>query len=186
MKGETQLFTRIEMDSSLSASEARALVMGGSLPKDTVHFVSQAYKKLCEQEKDSNLMVAVRSSATAEDSADASFAGQLDTILGVQGETQVLEAIKQCWASLYSDRVDAYRKMAGKPRGSKECSISVCVVIQVMLNADAAGVMFTANPMTQDLNQVVVTGNWGIGESVVADLATPDQWILDGSGGLVR
>ncbi|KAH9249826.1 hypothetical protein BASA81_012421 [Batrachochytrium salamandrivorans] len=171
-------FDRIESSAELTASQARQLVSEGELLESTCRQICDAYNKLCEQEGEANLMVAVRSSATAEDSSDASFAGQLETFLGVRGQDEVVQAVKACWASLYSDRVDSYRKMAGKGRGTKESSISVCVVVQRMLDADCAGVMFTANPFTQALDETVITGNWGLGESVVADIATPDTWIL--------
>ena len=139
-------------------------------------------------------LVAVRSSATAEDSAEASFAGQLETYLGVEGEKAVLEAVRKCWASLYAERVEHYRKLAGcastsggggRGAGDSEGDsegdadgVSCCVVVQMLVEAEAAGVLFTANPVTSNRDEFVVTANWGLGESVVADLVQPDTFIL--------
>ena len=138
-------------------------------------------------------LVAVRSSATAEDSAEASFAGQLETYLGVEGEEAVLEAVRKCWASLYAERVEHYRKLAGCAstsgggggggggEGGAEGDadgVSCCVVVQMLVEAEAAGVLFTANPVTSNRDEFVVTANWGLGESVVADLVQPDTFIL--------
>ena len=101
----------------------------------------------------------------------------------VSQENKVIEAVKKCWASLYSDRVDSYREMAGLARG--EVKISCCVVVQVMLDPDAAGVMFTLNPFNGSLEETVVTANWGVGESVVGDLAIPDTWVVGTKDGVV-
>ena len=125
-----------------------------------------------------NPLVAVRSSATAEDGAAASFAGQMETLLGVSTVSDVMSAVRLCWASVFADRVAAYRTLAG---GAGSC----CVVVQLMVEADAAGVMFTANPLSGARDEFVVTANWGIGESVVADLTTPDTFVLDSTTGAV-
>ena len=172
------LLRRIE-DGQLTAAQAHAAVLECAMPAEVEAQITKAYSVL----GDGNALVAVRSSATAEDSADASFAGQLDTFLGVRGLADVLRAVKECWASLYSERVDAYRKLAGKGRGGAGSSIACCVVVQTMLDADVAGVMFTANPFNQSLDEIVVTANWGLGESVVADIASPDTWVVRASDG---
>ena len=121
-------------------------------------------------------LVAVRSSATAEDGAAASFAGQMDTLLGISTPQDVVTAVRHCWASVFADRVSAYRNLAG---GAGSC----CVVVQLLVQADAAGVMFTANPLSGNINEFVITANWGLGESVVADLTTPDTFVLQASTG---
>lgn len=173
------LFELIERDSTMSSASARGLVVGHAMDSEIQTAIRMAYRRLAREAGSEHVLVAVRSSATAEDSSEASFAGQLETFLGIQGEAAVLAAVKDCWASLYSDRVDSYRSMMGMARGTKVSSISVCVVVQRMLNCETAGVMFTANPFTHNTTETVITGNWGIGESVVADLVTPDTWVLD-------
>jgi len=179
---QASLWKLIEESSDRSPKEAQELLMKTPILSSLRAQIIDGYRKLCQELGQENAMVAVRSSATAEDSADASFAGQLDTFLGITGEEAVVDAVLECWASLYSERVDSYRKLAGRARGTKTSSISVCVVVQQMLDADCAGVMFTANPFTQSLHEFVITGNWGLGESVVADIATPDTWILRRNG----
>ena len=115
--------------------------------------------------------VAVRSSAVGEDSAGASFAGQLETYLGISGREAVSQAVVRCWKSASADRVRAYSK-------DRTDAGAVGVVVQEMVDASRAGVCFTANPVSGKRDEVVVTANFGIGESVVADLSTPDTWIV--------
>lgn len=129
-------------------------------------------------------LVAVRSSATCEDAADASFAGQLESYLGVRGEANVLEAVRKCWASLQSDRVKAYSALMGGGAATG-ASVACCVVVQCMVDPVSAGVLFTANPLSRRRGETVVTGSWGLGEAVVADLVTPDTWVVDTASGAV-
>ena len=117
-------------------------------------------------------LVAVRSSAVGEDGASASFAGQLETYLGVYGRDAVVEAVQKCWASASTDRVQAYSNNRSQVAGA------VGVVVQEMVDAASAGVVFTANPVSRRLDEVVVTANFEVGESVVADLTTPDTWVV--------
>ena len=131
-------------------------------------------------------MVAVRSSATAEDSASASFAGQLETYLGISGQGDLLLAIKECWASLFSERVASYSMKKNADTSDILGKIACCVVVQEMVDADAAGVAFTANPMTQDRGEFVITSNFGLGESVVSDMVTPDTFITDRHAGILN
>jgi pyruvate,water dikinase len=119
--------------------------------------------------------VAVRSSGTAEDLAGASFAGLHDTYLDVRGADAVLDAVKRCWASMWTARATHYRNNARV----EHASARIAVVVQRMVEADVAGVLFTANPVTSDTEQMVVNANWGLGESVVSGVATPDSWVLD-------
>ena len=118
--------------------------------------------------------VAVRSSATAEDLPGAAFAGQQDTLLGIRDEDALLSAIRQCWGSLWSDRAISYRK----ERGFASESVALAVVVQRMVAADAAGVMFTANPVTGARNQTVIDASTGLGEAIVSGLITPDHVVM--------
>lgn len=118
--------------------------------------------------------VAVRSSATAEDLPGAAFAGQQDTLLGIQDEVALLKAIRQCWGSLWSDRAISYRQ----ERGFSSEAVALAVVVQRMVAADAAGVMFTANPVTGARNQTVIDASTGLGEAIVSGLVTPDHIVL--------
>src|SRR5215213_4025650 len=122
--------------------------------------------------------VAVRSSATAEDLAGAAFAGQQDTYLNVIGDAAVLDAVRRCWGSLWTDRAMCY----GRHQQIESGNLRIAVVIQRMVDADFAGVMFTANPVTGERDQVVIDANPGLGEAVVSGLVTPDHYVLDGRG----
>ena len=123
--------------------------------------------------------VAVRSSGTAEDLDDASFAGQQETFLFVIGFDDVVKYIKECWASLYNDRAIFYRR----EKKFDEHSISIAVVVQRMVSAQKAGVMFTSNPITNDYDTVVLEAAWGLGEAIVSGMVTPDNlWINKQTG----
>jgi rifampicin phosphotransferase len=124
--------------------------------------------------------VAVRSSATAEDLPGAAFAGQQDTFLNVVGEEAVLEAVRKCWASLWTDRAIAYRRR----EDIDPHDVAIAVVVQRMVPADAAGVLFTANPVTGRRDEIVIDAGWGLGEAVVSGLVTPDHYVLAPDGGL--
>jgi len=125
--------------------------------------------------------VAVRSSATAEDLPGAAFAGQQDTYLNVRGETAVIEAVRDCWASLWTERAIAYRDRLG----IDPTTVAIAVVVQCMVEADQAGVMFTADPVTGARDRVVIDANPGLGEAVVAGLVTPDHAVLDADNRIV-
>jgi pyruvate,water dikinase len=118
--------------------------------------------------------VAVRSSATGEDSAAASFAGLQDTYLGVRGPAAVLDAVRRCWASLYNDESVAYRRRFGLP----EDGLAMAVVVQRMVRPRAAGVMFTRSPVTGDRSVVAIEGTWGLGSALVAGEVTPDRFTV--------
>ena len=123
--------------------------------------------------------VAVRSSATAEDLPEASFAGQQETYLNVSGGQSVLEAVRKCWASLWSGRAIAYRARQGI--GSE--GLSLAVVVQLLVPAQAAGILFTANPVNGRRDQVVISASWGLGEAVVGGLVNPDSLTVDKASG---
>jgi phosphohistidine swiveling domain-containing protein len=124
--------------------------------------------------------VAVRSSATAEDLPGAAFAGQQDTYLNVVGEVELLQAVRRCWGSLWTDRAIAYRAR----RGVDQASLRIAVVVQRMVPAEHAGVVFTANPVTGARDEVVIDASTGLGEAVVSGLVTPDHYVLDACGAI--
>ena len=121
------------------------------------------------------LPVAVRSSATAEDLPGASFAGQQDTFLWVKGSDEVLEKIKLCMSSLFTPRAISYRIKMGFPHEK----VLISVGVQKIVDARAAGVMFTLNPTNGDPSKVVIEGNWGLGETVVSGTCNPDKFVVD-------
>lgn len=128
-----------------------------------------------------NLAVAVRSSATAEDLPDLSFAGQQETYLNLEGIAAVQEAVKRCWASLWTPRAIDYR-MRHK---IDHASVALAVVVQRLVRADAAGILFTANPVNGARNQIVINAAWGLGEAIVGGAVTPDTFIVDTTTGRI-
>jgi pyruvate,water dikinase len=157
-----------------TAEQAKQAVVQAQMPKDVKKLIGDAYKKLCEQEGE-ELYVAVRSSATAEDTAEASFAGMNETFLNQRGDEQVLEAVKKCWASLYGARVIFYRVK----RGFESWGMEMGVIVQKMVDADKAGVAFTQNPATGAPNQLVIEGAFGLADPVVAGQVSPDYYLVD-------
>src|SRR5215211_3121551 len=153
----------------------RAAFEDVTLPDDLAAAIGKAYADLGARP------VAVRSSATTEDLARAAFAGQQDTYLNVIGETAVLDAVRRCWGSLWTERAIAYRRHQQIESGN----LRIAVVVQRMVDAEFAGVMFTANPVTGERDEVVIDANPGLGEAVVAGLVTPDHYVI-GSRGEVR
>jgi cytochrome P450 len=148
----------------------RALVETTPMPAAIVNAVRAAYRALGD-----DVPVAVRSSATAEDGAEASFAGQQDTYLWIVGADAVVEHVRRCWASLYSARSIAYRC----ERGIAHDDIQMGVVVQRMVPARAAGVAMTLNPANGDRSKIAIEASFGLGESVVSGLVTPDSLLVD-------
>jgi pyruvate,water dikinase len=140
------------------------------LPDAVDAAIRAAWRKLSEAAQP----VAVRSSATTEDAEDASFAGLQDTYLWVLGEDQVVARTRSCWASLYSVESVCYRRTHGLP----EAGVAMGVVIQRMVDARSAGVMFTRSPTTGDRSVVTIEGAWGLGSAVVSGEVTPDRWVI--------
>ncbi|MBS7616434.1 phosphoenolpyruvate synthase [Candidatus Bathyarchaeota archaeon] len=159
----------------VASKKIRALIESTSMPKDIDKAIRSAYKELCRKTKTDDVFVAVRSSATAEDLPDASFAGQQETYLNVKGEDEVIEKTVKCWSSLFTPRAIFYRTQ----KGFAHERVLISVGVQRMVNAKAAGVMFTLNPVTGDPNQLVIEGNFGLGESVVSGAVTPDEFVVD-------
>ncbi len=155
-------------------SGIRARIEAVALPSDLRAMITSAYAAL------GGGAVAVRSSATAEDLPGAAFAGQQDTYLGVLGEDAVVDAVRRCWASLWTDRAIAYRRRLG----IDPAQVRLAVVVQRMVDAEAAGVVFTADPVTGDRERIVVEASSGLGEAVVSGAVTPDRYVLDTVGGV--
>ena len=155
--------------------EARALMLDTPLPPAVHESIINAYRRLCERIGRS-CEVAVRSSATAEDLPDASFAGQQDTILNVRGEDRLIDACHRCFASLWTDRAISYRAA----RGFDHFDVSLAIGVQPMVRSDQAcsGVMFTLDTESGFRDVVVINGAWGLGEAIVQGMATPDEWIV--------
>ena len=166
-----------------AAAAIRALFVGGTLPARLAGELAAAYAGLGDEVgAGADTAVAVRSSATAEDLESASFAGQQSTFLNVRGYEAVVAAVIDCWASLWTARAMAYRAHAGVgPAG-----LSLAVVIQQMVEAEASGVMFSANPANGRTDQVVISAAWGLGESVVSGSATTDDLVVDSETGGIR
>jgi pyruvate,water dikinase len=122
--------------------------------------------------------VAVRSSATAEDGADASWAGELESYLNTPRES-LLQNVQKCWASLYSPRAIVYRN----EKGMTNMPVSVAVVVQKMVQSEAAGISFTVHPVTKDRDQMIIEACWGLGEMIVGGMVTPDSYIVQKSTG---
>lgn len=166
--------SRIDFSSADSVeqrtSEIRALLENAEMPEPIRVEIVNDYHDLGKQ-----LFVAVRSSGTAEDLGETSFAGQHDTYLDIHGDVKLVDAVKRCWASMWSARATAYRHR----QGMQQTSISIAVVIQTMVSSDVSGVMFTVNPVTAAVDEIVVDAAWGLGEGIVSGILTPDQFVLD-------
>ena len=154
-----------------AAGSIQALFEAAVLPTAIAASVTHAYGSLCEDQP----AVAVRSSATAEDLPDLSFAGQHDTYLNIRGEVALLDAIRRCWASLWTARAIGYRTQMRVDHRT----IAIGVVVQVMVPADVSGVVFTANPWSGDRSELIVNSSVGLGEAVVGGQVTPDTYVLD-------
>src|SRR2546430_231477 len=154
---------------------ARVRLAASPVPAGIADAIREAYRALGAPE------VAVRSSATAEDLPDASFAGQQDTLLGVSGEDALLDAVRKCWASLWNDRAVAYRQTHDAPTES----LRRAVVVQRMVAADRAGVLFTADPITGRRKRAAIEAVRGLGEQLVSGAVNPDRFIVNTRTGAV-
>jgi pyruvate,water dikinase len=156
-----------------SARQIGEFIMSEPLPKEMSDAICDAYDELSE-DAGSPIRVAVRSSATSEDSAKDSFAGMFESYLNVSGEEAVLRDVRRCWASGFSPRILSYRARRSLPHNA-----AIAVVIQQMADAEKSGVMFTADPRTGNRSRLVIEAAWGLGESVVQGAVTPDHVALD-------
>lgn len=158
---------------SLVSQRIRSALLSGTFPEAITAAISRSYTELSE-ESDKDCCVAVRSSAVAEDLAEASFAGAHATILNVHGLPALLDAVRICWASLWTEQVGIYRS---RMRISAE--LEMAVIVQRMVRARCSGVLFTIDPLSGDHNRIVLEACWGLGESLVSGKTLPDRFELD-------
>jgi len=158
-----------------ASTQIRKLIDKAPMPPAIANAISEAYALLSKKCQSKELPVAVRSSATAEDLPGASFAGQQDTFLWVRGIEEVLEKTKSCMSSLFTARAISYRIKKGFPHEK----VLISVGVQKIVDAKAAGVMFTLNPLNGDPSKVVIEGSWGLGETVVSGQVNPDKFVVD-------
>jgi pyruvate,water dikinase len=156
------------------SAHVRELILTQEIPPAVRDEVVTAYRALMAR-CGGEVAVAVRSSATAEDLPDASFAGQQDTYLWIVGESAVMHSVRECWASLYTARAIAYRLSNRIP----DEGLSMAVAVQKMVNSRSSGVAMTLDPGTGDRTKIVVESSWGLGEMVVSGEVTPDNFLLD-------
>jgi pyruvate,water dikinase len=162
-----------ELDAMGAVSrEQRARIEDAPLPEALQQEIRDAYGRLGESGHPA--AVAVRSSATTEDAADASFAGLQDTYLWVTQSDSLLRKIRSCWASLYSLESLSYRRR----QGVAESTVAMAVVVQIMVDARTAGVMFTRSPLSGDRSVISIEGAWGLGSALVSGEVTPDHWLV--------
>ncbi|MFB6112703.1 MAG: pyruvate, water dikinase [Halodesulfurarchaeum sp.] len=165
----------VENSSSLAEAESRAkkLILETDLPSSVTREILEAYDAL----GDGSAFVAVRSSATAEDLPEASFAGQQETFLNIR-RADLLDRVKRCWASLFTQRAIYYRDQ----QGFDHAAVDIAVVVQEMVDAEKSGVMFTSHPSTGE-ETVIIEAAWGLGEAVVSGAVSPDNYVVDRTRG---
>ncbi len=159
----------------LASKKIRELIEATPMPKEVEAAIRNAYEELGKRLSIKDVFVAVRSSATAEDLPDASFAGQQETFLNTRGIKELLLNTVRCWSSLFTPRAIFYLNEKGFPHEK----VFISVGVQKMVNSRAAGVIFTLNPVTGDMSQIVIEGNYGLGEAVVSGAVTPDDFVVD-------
>jgi len=160
-----------------ASKKIRELIEKTPMPKEIENAIRTAYKELNQRLELKDVFVAVRSSATAEDLPDASFAGQQETFLNTKGADDLIGKVVKCWSSLFTPRAIFYRNEKGFPHEK----VLISVGVQKMVNSRAAGVMFTINPVTGDRDETVIEGNYGLGETVVSGAVNPDDFVIDKS-----
>lgn len=152
----------------------RDLIRDAEFPADIAKEVIKSFKNLGAG------FVAVRSSATAEDSSIASWAGELETYLNVTG-SDLLDSLKKCWSSLFTPRAIFYRY----EKNLHERKVSVAVVVQKMIQSEVSGICFTVHPVTEDRDQMVIEAGWGLGEAIVGGMITPDTYVVNKKEGVI-
>ena len=152
---------------SSAATRVKSLIRAMDVPREISLAVMKAYHKLGK-----NMLVAIRSSATAEDLPGASFAGQQETFLNIRGDTNVVDSMRDAWASLFTPRAIFYREQ----KGFDHFKVGIAVPVQRMVQSDVAGIMFTINPVTNDKRLIVIEAIWGLGERIVQGSITPDHY----------
>nr|WP_048054657.1 pyruvate, water dikinase [Acidianus hospitalis] len=164
-----------EKDSATASEEIKKLIISSQVPPDLENAILSSYDELAKK-VGKEILVAVRSSATAEDIENASFAGQQDTYLNVS-RSELIQKVKEVWASLFNERAIEYRKT----KGIDSTKVEMAVVVQKMVNSRSAGVMFTLHPATGDSRYIVIESSWGLGEAVVGGKVTPDEIVIEKS-----
>ena len=158
-----------------ASAEIQKLVNEALMPSQVERAIKEGYASLCDKCGVERLPVAVRSSATAEDLPTASFAGQQDTYLWIEGIDDVIRSVQKCWGSLFTPRAISYRI---KNNFLHE-KVLISVGVQKMVNSRTAGVIFTLNPVNGDPSKVVIEASWGLGEAVVSGKVNPDKFVVD-------
>ncbi|AIS31719.1 MULTISPECIES: phosphoenolpyruvate synthase [Methanobacterium] len=165
-----------------SAREIKKIIIETEIPDEISSLIIESYNALCHRIGKENAFVAVRSSATAEDLPEASFAGQQDTYLNVKGPEDMIKYVRKCWASLFGARAIFYRE----ENNFDHSKVYIAVVVQEMVDAEKAGVMFTVHPSTGE-EKILIEGAWGLGEAVVSGTVTPDTyWVDKATGEILR
>lgn len=157
------------------SNQIQKKIVDVSIPEKLRYEIIGAYKEFSKKINITDPEIAVRSSATAEDLPEASFAGQQDTYLHISGEEELLNHVRKCWASLWTARAIYYREK----QNFDHFDVSLSVVVQKMVNSEKSGVMFTANPVNNRTDEMMINASWGLGEAVVSGVVTPDEYIID-------
>lgn len=157
------------------SKEVRQKIMEAPILPELEEEIKKSYLDFSKSINMTDPEVAVRSSATAEDLPDASFAGQQDTYLHIRGEEELVKHVKMCWASLWTGRAIYYREK----QHFDHFDVLLSAVVQKMVNSKKSGVMFTANPINQNTDEMMINSSWGLGEAVVSGTVTPDEYIID-------
>ncbi len=161
-------------DLQATARKIQEIILSRPMLQDIAEDIKEYYNEI-NKTRGEQIYVAARSSATAEDLPEASFAGQQATYLDVQGENELIKAVRKCWASLYTPRAMFYRMKQGFPHEK----VAIAVVVQEMIKSEVAGVMFTSEPTGQKQGELIIEGAYGLGEAVVGGKVTPDTYVLD-------
>ena len=170
----TDLNIEDSMELQNVSKEIQELINAAEIPQDLAEEIVIAYERLNEKVGIDDVEVAVRSSATAEDLPEASFAGQQDTYLHIKRAEELLNHIRKCWASLWTARAIYYREV----QKFDHFEVSISVVVQKMVFSEKSGVMFTANPVDSNTEEIMINASWGLGEAVVSGAVTPDEYIV--------
>lgn len=166
------LNTEDSKDLQERAKKVQQMIKDAQMPQEVEDEIRNYYKQLSADKK---IYVAVRSSATAEDLPDASFAGQQATFLNVAGEENAVKAVKDCWASLFEARAIYYRE----EKGFDHFKVGIAVPVQMMVQSKKSGIMFTIDPVTNDTSKIIIEAGLGLGEAVVSGSITPDRYLVD-------
>jgi len=168
-----QLLEPLDVEDSQKLKEVsdkvKKKIFASSMPEEIANEIKEAYGKLGRG------LVAVRSSATAEDLPEASFAGQQRTFLNIQGEDELLKAVQGCWASLFEPRAIFYREQ----QGFDHLKVGLAAPVQQMVQSETSGVMFTVEPLTNDTGCIIIEAVYGLGEAIVSGEVTPDYYVVD-------